>query len=79
MTPDECLRMPGPIKGADGLIEKAGDMMVYVAGFPAIYGVQPLFFKDPVFKARAAVPPPANSDKLIRTRGAELETEGIKL
>lgn len=79
LTPDECLRMPGPIKDAEGLIEKAGDMVVYVAGFPAIYGVQPLFFKDPIFKARAAVPPPAISDKLIRTLSADLENKGIEL
>jgi type IV secretion system protein VirD4 len=79
LTPDECLRMPGPIKNAEGLIEKAGDMVVYVAGFPAIYGIQPLFFKDPIFKARAAVPPPAISDKLSRTMSADLENEGIKL
>jgi type IV secretion system protein VirD4 len=71
--------MPGPIKNAEGMIEKAGDMVVYVAGFPAIYGVQPLFFKDPVFKARAIVPPPAISDKLSRTLSAETESEGIKL
>jgi type IV secretion system protein VirD4 len=51
LTPDECLRMPGPLKNAEGLIEKAGDMVVYVAGSPAIYGVQPLFFKDPIFNA----------------------------
>jgi type IV secretion system protein VirD4 len=71
LTPDECLRMPGPVKGAEGLIEKAGDMVVYVAGFPAIYGVQPLFFKDPVFKARAAIPAPMVSDKLIQVHSGE--------
>jgi len=79
LTPDECLRMPGPIKGADGLIEKAGDMVVYVAGFPAIYGVQPLFFKDPIFKARAAIPAPMISDKLIRAPSDEHNEERIKL
>ncbi|NOT13382.1 MAG: type IV secretory system conjugative DNA transfer family protein [Methylococcaceae bacterium] len=79
LTPDECLRMPGPIKDAEGLIEKAGDMVVYVAGFPAIYGVQPLFFKDHIFKARAAVPAPAISDKLNRTLSADFDDEGIKL
>jgi type IV secretion system protein VirD4 len=36
-----------------------------VAGFPAIYGKQPLYFKDPVFRARAAVPAPNVSDRLI--------------
>ena len=65
LTPDECLRMPGPLKNAEGLIEKAGDMVVYVAGSPAIYGVQPLFFKDPIFKARAAIPAPLQSDRLL--------------
>jgi len=40
-------------------------MVVYVAGYPAIYGKQPLYFKDPVFQARAAIPAPPNSDKLL--------------
>lgn len=62
LTPDECLRMPGPKKDAAGGISEAGDMVVYVAGFPAIYGKQPLYFKDQVFAARAAVPPPKVSD-----------------
>ena len=76
LTPDECLRMPGPLKNAQGLIEKAGDMVVYVAGSPAIYGVQPLFFKDPIFKARAAIPAPLQSDRLItRYSGEGKETE----
>jgi type IV secretion system protein VirD4 len=79
LTPDECLRMPGPVKGAEGMIEKAGDMVVYVAGFPAIYGVQPLFFKDPIFKARAAIPAPMVSDKLIPMHSGEDKEEGIKL
>ncbi|QKV55367.1 type IV secretory system conjugative DNA transfer family protein [Comamonas antarctica] len=64
LTPDECLRMPGPKKDAQGQITEAGDMVVYVAGFPAIYGRQPLYFQDPVFAARAAVPEPAASDVL---------------
>jgi len=64
LTPDECLRMPGPQKDANGQITEAGDMVVYVAGFPAIYGRQPLYFQDATFIARAAVPEPAVSDKL---------------
>jgi type IV secretion system protein VirD4 len=39
-------------------------MVIYVAGCPAIYGRQPLFFQDPIFAARAAIPPPAVSDTL---------------
>ncbi|MGE0470520.1 MAG: type IV secretory system conjugative DNA transfer family protein [Nitrospira sp.] len=64
LTPDECLRMPGPKKDAQGQIMEAGDMVIYVAGFPAIYGRQPLFFHDPIFAARAAILPPAVSDRL---------------
>ena len=64
LTPDECLRMPGPTKSATGDIEAAGDMVIYAAGWPAVYGKQPLYFKDPVFQARASVAAPAVSDKL---------------
>jgi type IV secretion system protein VirD4 len=63
LTPDECLRMPGPKKHGE-LITAAGDMVVYVAGYPAIYGRQPLYFQDKVFAARAAVPEPNASDVL---------------
>lgn len=73
LTPDECLRMPGPRKNADGHIEEAGDMVVYVAGYPAIYGKQPLYFKDPVFQARASVPAPKVSDRLIPVAEAQEE------
>jgi type IV secretion system protein VirD4 len=64
LTPDECLRMPGPKKDAQGLITEAGDMVVYCAGFPAIYGRQPLYFQDETFATRAAIPPPRWSDSL---------------
>ena len=67
LTVDECLRMPGPVKGVkDGrdVIEKPGDMIIYVAGFPAIYGRQPLYFQDAIFQKRAEVPAPMTSDRL---------------
>jgi type IV secretion system protein VirD4 len=64
LTPDECLRMPGPKKDNHDMITQAGDMVVYCAGFPAIYGRQPLYFEDKTFVARAAVPPPIHSDFL---------------
>ncbi|MCZ2328966.1 type IV secretory system conjugative DNA transfer family protein [Bartonella sp. F2] len=64
LTLDECLRMPGPRKNADGGIEQTGDMVIYVTGYPAIYGKQLLYFKDPVFQARADVQAPKQSDKL---------------
>jgi type IV secretion system protein VirD4 len=63
LTSDECLRMPGPKKEGE-LIVEPGDMVVYVAGFPAIYGRQPLFFQDPIFEARAAIAAPSQCDKL---------------
>jgi type IV secretion system protein VirD4 len=68
LTPDECLRMPGPFKNAAGEIERPGDMVIYVAGYPAIYGKQPLYFKDPIFQARASIPAPKLSDKLIHVQ-----------
>jgi type IV secretion system protein VirD4 len=64
LTPDECIRLPGPLKAGDR-ITQAGDMIVYAAGCPAIRGRQPLYFQDPAFKARAAVPPPPQSDVLL--------------
>jgi type IV secretion system protein VirD4 len=68
LTVDECLRMPSPVKGfRDGrdVIEEAGDMIIYVAGFPAIYGKQPLYFQDAIFQARAEIPAPEFSDRTI--------------
>lgn len=70
LTPDECLRMPGPKKNANGDIEEAGDMLLYMAGYPMIYGKQPLYFKDPTFQARAQVPAPDKSDKIRVARAA---------
>lgn len=75
LTPDECMRMPGPVKNTSDEIESPGDMVIYAAGHPAIYGKQPLFFKDPIFTARAAIPHPKVSDKLIRVQ----ETENITI
>ena len=77
LTPDECLRMPGPKKNGE-MIAEAGDMVVYVAGFPAIYGRQPLYFQDKIFTARAAVPEPKGSDRLRPVAGSAAEKE-IKL
>lgn len=76
LTADECLRMPGPKKNAEELITEAGDMVVYVAGFPAIYGRQALYFQDPIFTARAAIPEPLYSDRL---RQPTVEDSGITL
>jgi type IV secretion system protein VirD4 len=67
LTVDECLRMPGPVKGVKNgqdVIEEAGDMIIYAAGFPAIYGRQPLYFQDAIFQARAEVPAPISSERI---------------
>jgi type IV secretion system protein VirD4 len=53
LTPDEAMRMKGARKDARGLITEAGSMIVYVAGYPAIMGLQPLYFKDPELARRA--------------------------
>lgn len=62
LTADECLRMRGPQKNTKGEIVKAGDMLVYMAGYPAIYGEQVLYFKDPELLRRAQIAPPKKSD-----------------
>lgn len=64
LTADECMRMPGPKKNAEGLIEQAGDMLIFVAGYHPIYGKQPLYFQDEKLAARSEVEPPVESDRL---------------
>lgn len=64
LTEDECMRMPAPKKDGDKIIE-SGDMIIYVAGYPAIYGKQILYFQDATFMARVKVSAPEISDKLI--------------
>ena len=56
--------MPGPQKDEHDRIIAAGDMVIYCAGHPAIYGRQPLYFEDKTFAARAAIPAPTHSDSL---------------
>ena len=72
LTPDECMRLPGAAKDAGGRITRPGDMIIYAAGYPAIYGVQPLYFQDETFAARAKVNPPGFSDRL-----ATADTAGL--
>lgn len=58
LTPDESMRMPGPIKNSQGDITEGGDMVMFISGFPAIYGKQILYFKDPVFMKRSTIAAP---------------------
>lgn len=63
MTEDECMRMPPPVMDGDSMIS-GGDMLIYVAGFPAIHGKQKPYFLDAIFQARSSVNPPLISDKI---------------
>ena len=58
LTPDECMRLPGPEKDSQSRVIKPGDMLIFTAGQSPIYGRQILYFFDPVFSARAKVPVP---------------------
>jgi type IV secretion system protein VirD4 len=78
LTPDESMRMKGPLKNGDGEITEAGDMVVYVAGRPAIYGRQILYFQDDTFLARAAVPAPKQSD-VMGSRPSAMEPTAISI
>jgi type IV secretion system protein VirD4 len=62
MTPDEVMRLPGPTKDGD-MIVSPGAVLVF-AGKLKIKGRQALYFEDPTFSARAAIPAPARSDSL---------------
>ncbi len=59
------MRMPSSKKDNNGLIKEAGHMVIYCAGFPAIYGQQPLYFQDPEFLKRSKIPAPKITDKII--------------
>lgn len=67
LTPDECARLPGPEKDANGMITKAGDMLIFVAGAPPIYGKQILYFTDKTFLKRAQVEAPHETDRSINS------------
>jgi type IV secretion system protein VirD4 len=57
LTPDECMRLPGLSKDAADYVVP-GDMLIFTAGNPPIYGRQILYFLDPVFSVRAKVKAP---------------------
>lgn len=66
LTPDECMRLPGALKSADGQqIVEPGDMLIFVAGFAPIYGKQILYFRDPVFDRRSKALPLSQSHRII--------------
>lgn len=71
MTEDECMRMPPPLMDGDRMLS-GGDMLVYVAGFPAIYGKQVPYFLDPIFQARSSVNPLEVSDVIHEEQHASV-------
>ncbi len=65
LTPDECMTLPGPTrKDGSDQIRKAGDMLIFTAGFSPIYGKQILYFQDDKFSERAKIPAPLRTDRL---------------
>ena len=64
LTPDECMRLPGPEKNVEGKVTAPGDMLIFVAGQPPIYGRQILYFLDPVFSERSKMPVPTITDSI---------------
>jgi type IV secretion system protein VirD4 len=58
VTPDEIMQLKKPVKADDGRILQAGEMVVFVADEAPIAGTQILYFLDPTFARRAAIPPP---------------------
>lgn len=83
LTPDECMRLPGIRKTADGLFRKhssieSGDMLIFTAGNPAIYGKQILHFQDPVFLARSSMPPAAAESLYFRHETVAVQTKPVE-
>jgi len=61
MTPDEVMRLRPPRKEGTGTGENIvapGDMLIFVSGMYPIYGMQMLYFFDPIFQSRAGIHPP---------------------
>ena len=65
MTPDECRRLPGLRKDSSGDVVDAGNMLIFPAGYSAIYGIQSLYFLDAEMDRRSKIKPPEKSDNLI--------------
>jgi type IV secretion system protein VirD4 len=65
LTVDECMRLKGPEKDAEGRILVPGDMLIFVAGHPAVYGKQMLYFLDSELSRRAKLPAPEHSDRTV--------------
>jgi hypothetical protein len=64
------MRLKGPQKDAEGRILTPGDMLIFAAGYAAVYGRQMLYFLDPEFLRRAKINAPLLSERTIETAEA---------
>jgi hypothetical protein len=55
------MRLKGATKVGND-IKEAGDMLIFSAGYPAVYGKQILYFKDPIFLKRSLMEAPVHTD-----------------
>jgi type IV secretion system protein VirD4 len=84
MTPDEVMRLKPPKKTGHGARERIvapGDMLIFVSGQYPIHGTQILYFADPVFAKRAAIPPPAQfftlEDGVVQPQSPSNQTRNV--
>lgn len=73
LTVDECMRLKGPEKDADGRILVPGDMLIFIAGYAAVYGKQMLYFLDSEFLRRVKINAPIVSDKTCEAQVRDLK------
>jgi type IV secretion system protein VirD4 len=64
MTPDEVMRLPGPSK-TGVKITAPGEVLIFASKLK-IRGGMILYFQDPTFSERAAIPPPAPAQSRAR-------------
>ena len=52
------------MKDVEQNITEPGDMLIFAAGFPPVYGKQILYFLDNTFSGRSKIDAPEKSDNL---------------
>jgi type IV secretion system protein VirD4 len=62
------MRLKGAEKNAEGKILVPGDMLLFVAGHPAVYGKQMLYFLDRELSRRSQFPAPEQSGRTVEKR-----------
>ena len=59
ITPEEVMRLRGAQKDSQGDIKQPGDLLIFTAGHRPLYGLQVMYFLDPILLKRSRIPPPA--------------------